>query len=65
MLDAGGFIDLFVASYMILLLCASVNVSSLTFINWLETIQSIISLLVFAYLIAFPLLLIRFYMKNL
>lgn len=64
MFNAGNFIELFVASYMIILLCASLNVSSLNFANWLEAIQSIVSLLVFVLFLGFPLFLLRFYQRN-
>ena len=52
--DFGNFIELFFASYMILFICAGFNVGSLSFSNWLEIIQSIVTIVFFLGLFATP-----------
>ena len=52
--DFGNFIELFFASYMILFICAGFNVKRLSFSNWLEIIQSIVTIVFFIGLITTP-----------
>jgi len=64
MFDFGNFIELFLASFMILLLCASLNMRELFFTNLLESIQSISALILFGLLATTPILVVVFIMKN-
>ena len=36
--QAGNFVELFIATFMIMFLCASLNVKNMSFSNWLESI---------------------------
>ena len=56
----GNFIELFMASFMILFLCASLNVKKMSFSNWLESLQSVISIIIFDFLSLTPLMIAVF-----